>query len=104
MKRAAESALVAGDAQLQPGGALVLARPISQHESPQPRSREGGEMKTLVLCWLLVCIPFECAQAASPPAESLRSRTLSDQDMASIRAIAWNYPCSMLTLLYLMRE
>jgi hypothetical protein len=61
-------------------------------------------MKTLLLCWLLLCIPLESAEASSPVPESLGTRTLSDQDLASIRAIASSYPCAMLTLLYLMRE
>ena len=61
-------------------------------------------MKTLLLCGLLFCLPFESAQAAPLPPASLRARALSDQDMASIRAIASSYPCAMLTLLYLMRE
>jgi hypothetical protein len=51
-----------------------------------------------------LCIPFESAEAAAQSPASLGARTLSDQDMASIRAIASSYPCSMLTLLYLMRE
>jgi len=61
-------------------------------------------MKTLLLRWLLLCVAIASAEPASAPPASLSARTLSDQDMASIRTIASSYPCAMLTLLYLMRE
>jgi len=61
-------------------------------------------MKTLPLCLLLLCVQIESAASTPPLPAILGARTLSDQDMASIRAIAASYPCAMLTLLYLMRE
>lgn len=60
-------------------------------------------MKQLLLCSLLLAFPLASPTPSHSPLASLRSRALSDQDVATIRALASRYPCAMLTLLHVMR-
>jgi hypothetical protein len=60
-------------------------------------------MKKLFLCWVLFVSPLHSAEPPALLPESLRTRTLTDRDITSMRAIASSYPCAMLTLAYVMR-